>query len=187
MPWSEAAAIALAAVVALILGFGPAQGRSTDDVQTAAIKVAFVYNFAKFASWPSGRFRRPTDAVNFCVQRGDLRLEALESLRNKQIGERPVHVAQFNWGESVEACHLVFASAFSSLAELRAVLLVARRDGVLVVSDLPDFAALGGHIGFVEDRGRLRFQVNLRSVTAADLKLSSQLLQLAEIVGPARE
>ena len=140
----------------------------------------------RFASWPLGRFRGLEDALNLCVQRGDLRLEALQSLQGKQIGDRPVDVTIVHRGDAVGTCHLLFASSFASIEALQGLLALARRDGILMVSDLPEFASLGGHIGLVEDRGRLRFQINLRSLTDADLKLSSQLLNLAEIVGPVR-
>ena len=185
MLW-RAVALASAAAIVLFVTGATAAARSGDDVKTSAIKVAFVYNFAKFASWPPGRFRQASDAVRFCIQRGDLHPDAVRPLEDKQIGERPIRTAMVGPQDPVGACHVLFLSATPSAAALAKTLEIARQDGILIVSDMPDFALLGGHIGLLEDRGRLRFQVNLSSVTDADLKLSSQLLQLAEIVGPSR-
>lgn len=182
----RAGALAAAAVIALFVTGASAAARTGDDVKISAIKVAFVYNFAKFASWPPGRFKRPSEEVLFCVQHGGLHPEAVQPLETKQIGERPIRIAMIRPQDPVGACHVLFLSVAPSVEALATTLAMARKDGVLIVSDMPDFALLGGHIGLVEDRGRLRFQVNLNSVTEADLKLSSQLLQLAEIVGPAR-
>jgi hypothetical protein len=81
----------------------------------------------------------------------------------------------------------LFASAFQSEPSLRALLVAATLNGVLVVSDMPGFAVLGGHIGLVEDSNRLRFQVNLEAALKTGLKLSSKFLQLAEIVGPVTQ
>lgn len=182
----RAGALVAAAVIVLFVTGASAAARSGDDVKTSAIKVAFVYNFAKFASWPPGRFKQPSQEVLFCVQHGGLHPEAVQSLADKQIGERPIRIAMIRPQDPVGACHVLFLSVIPSAEALATTLAMARKDGVLIVSDMPDFALLGGHIGLVEDRGRLRFQVNLNSVTEADLKLSSQLLQLAEIVGPSR-
>jgi hypothetical protein len=87
----------------------------------------------------------------------------------------------------VDACHIFFSSEFASGGSLRDALATASRYAVLMVSDMPGFASLGGHIGLVQDHNRLRFQVNLESVTRTGVKLSSKLLQLAEIVGPASQ
>lgn len=180
-------AIPLVAVLfAIGVASGPAAARPDDGAKAAAIKAAFMYNFAKFASWPPFRFKRPGDAVILCVQRGDLHWEALESIQDKQIGDRPIRISLLQWGDPIDGCHVLFASAFASTGDFDSILQAARRGAILLVSDQPEFAKQGGHIGLVEDKGRLRFQVNLRSVAEADLKLSSQLLQLAEIVGASR-
>lgn len=173
----------------LLIGFGSAtaHSRSTDDFKTAAIKVAFVYNFAKFTTWPPDRFRSPSEPMRFCVQRGDLDPEALRALEQKQVGDRLVRIETVDPGAAIGTCHILFASAFQSEPSLRALLVAATLNGVLVVSDMPGFAVLGGHIGLVEDSNRLRFQVNLEAALKTGLKLSSKFLQLAEIVGPVTQ
>lgn len=170
-----------------ILGPAAAEAHPADEITTAAVKAAFIYNFAKFTSWPAGRLQSPSEPIHLCVQGGDLDRRALSPLEKKRIGERQVRIEVLLAGASIEGCHIFFASGFASEPALREALNVAQRHGVLMVSDLPDFAALGGHIGLVQDRNRLRFQVNLNSVVQTDLRLSSKLLHLAEIVGPARK
>ncbi|MEO8076517.1 MAG: YfiR family protein, partial [Acidobacteriota bacterium] len=50
------------------------------------------------------------------------------------------------------------------------------------VSDLADFAAMGGTAHLFPENGRLRFAVNVESAQRAGLHLRSQLLALARIV-----
>jgi len=168
------------------LSITAARADPADDPKEAAVKVAFVYNFAKFAVWPEGRFRSATDPVVLCTQRGDLDRSALRTIDGRRIGDRPVRIEIIDPGAAVDACHIFFASGFMSDAALRDVLALAQRRAVLLVSDIPGFAGIGGHIGLVEDRKRLRFQVNLRATTRAGVKLSSQLLQLAEVIDAVR-
>jgi len=166
---------------------GGAAAHSDDDPKAAAVKVAFVYNFAKFTSWPTRRFPTPSGPVVLCVRRNDLDWHALRPLTEKRIGDHPIRVKVLDTDAPVDACHIFFSTEFGSAASLRDALARARQYAVLMVSDMPGFAAAGGHIGLVQDRNRLRFQVNLDSVTRTGVKLSSKLLQLAEIVGPASQ
>jgi hypothetical protein len=179
--------VATCLMLLVVLGSTAAHSRSTDDFKTAAIKVAFVYNFAKFTTWPPDRFRSPSEPMRFCVQRGDLDPEALRALEQKQVGDRLVRIETMNPGAAIGGCHILFASGFQSEPSLRALLVAATLNGVLLVSNMPGFAVLGGHIGLVEDSNRLRFQVNLDATLKTGLKLSSKFLQLAEIVGPVTQ
>lgn len=181
------ATMALTLLLTTILGTVAARADATDDLTTASVKAAFIYNFAKFAIWPTDRLEASAGAIGLCVQGGDLDRRALSPLEEKRIDDRPVRVEILAPGAPIDGCHVFFASRFQSETDLRRILVVARSRAVLMVSDSPGFAAQGGHIGLVEDRSRLRFQVNLPAVSEAGVKLSSKLLQLAEIVGPVRE
>ena len=175
-------AVALALAASLICG--GARAAPTDDIETAAIKAAFVYNFAKFASWPSHRFKTPTTPIQVCIQRHDLNIAAARQLESKQVGGRSLRITVVRPGDSIAGCHILFTSVVLVETGLDKLFADARQNSVLLVSDMPDFARAGGHIGLIEDRGRLRFQVNLSAAAQSGLKLSSKLLQLAEIVGP---
>jgi hypothetical protein len=181
-PVLGAAVVALASLRAM-----GAVAHPDDDPKAAAVKAAFVYNFAKFATWPARRFLSPSAPVILCVRGGDLEWRALRPLTEKQIGEHPVEVRVLDADVPVDACHIFFSSEFASGGSLRDALATASRYAVLMVSDMPGVASLGGQIGLVQDHNRLRFQVNLDSVTRTGVKLSSKLLQLAEIVGPASQ
>lgn len=186
-PWIVALLGALIALPAIDFSAAAASANPADDARGAAVKVAFVYNFAKFAEWPDGRFRSAGDPVVLCTQRDDLDASALLAIAGRPVGTHPVRIEILDPGMPIAACHIFFASRFASDSELQDVIALARRTAILLVSDSPGFAGRGGHIGLVEDRNRLRFQVNLLAVMDAGMRLSSKLLQLAEIVGGRRE
>jgi hypothetical protein len=56
------------------------------------------------------------------------------------------------------------------------------RPGVLTVSEQPGFAEAGTALNFVVVNNRLKFEANLKAISAAGLKAGSQLLKLAIIV-----
>src|SRR5467141_3807781 len=82
--------LAWLAVAALPPASGPARAQDVD--REAALKAAFVYNFAKFTEWPAGRFRSASDPVLFCVGPGSRLRDALAVLPDKLVGTHPVRV-----------------------------------------------------------------------------------------------
>jgi hypothetical protein len=58
--------------------------------------------------------------------------------------------------------------------------------GVLTVGDFDQFAERGGMIQLIKEGNKFRFAINVDAVNASRLRISSKLLQLAELVrGPA--
>ncbi|QTN43746.1 YfiR family protein [Marinobacter salsuginis] len=55
----------------------------------------------------------------------------------------------------------------------------ARQQGILTVSDLPEFVRKGGMVGYVKQGNVIRFEINLKAATDAGLTINSRLLELA--------
>jgi hypothetical protein len=53
---------------------------------------------------------------------------------------------------------------------------------ILTVSDIDDFAEVGGVIGLVTRNGRVQFNVNIRAARNAGLSISAELMGLAHQV-----
>ena len=65
---------------------------------------------------------------------------------------------------------------------LRAILDYLRDRPILTIADMPNFARAGGIISLKTVEDRIRFDINVDAANAADLKLSSKLLRLGNIV-----
>jgi len=169
----------LTAAAALLCCGVPAAAQE-EAVREAAVKAAFVYNFAKFTEWPAGRFRSETEPVTFCVGAASPMRDAIASLAGKTLEARPVRIATVSDSADPQACHLLFVD--DSLPRLRH-LAETDLNGVLTVSDLPNFARAGGAIGFVSSGAQLRFQINLTAAQRRGITFSSKLLRLAELIG----
>jgi hypothetical protein len=74
----------------------------------------------------------------------------------------------------------------SELAHLPRILQQIRGTGVLTVSDIEDFARKGGIVGFFNQGGRVRLEINAVLARQAGLKLSAKLLEISRIVGEGR-
>lgn len=147
----------------------------------AALKAAFLYNFAKFTDWPSDRFRSPNDPIVFCVGATSKLRDALAVLPDKLVDTHPVRVTAIAEEASARSCHVLFVD--DSLPPTLRRIAESALYGVLTVSDLPNFARMGGDIGFFFASNQLRFQINLETARRGGIGFSSKLLRLADVIG----
>lgn len=170
------------------------------------LKAAFLYNFMKFVEWPDNSSRsdnsgQPPKPFVLCVLGEDSLKAPLNSLADKTIKDRPVKVLFIDSFETVKkknreatvedyldqlqktivSCHLLFVGA-AEKERLAEILKLSEKKPILTVSDISNFASLGGVIEFVTENNKMRFDINLISAEAKTLKISSQLLQLARKV-----
>ncbi len=149
------------------------------------IKAAFLYNFAKFAEWPSSAFSSPKQPLNICVFGRDPFGRALDdALLGKAIGDHPASLVHAHQLPELVGCHIIFVSA-AETPRLAEILGSLRGHNVLVVGETEGFASAGGAIQLVLDENRVRFVINPDATNRAGLKISSKLLALAIIVHDA--
>ncbi len=161
-------------------------GNSTRTAQAGStpmplVKATLLYNFTRFTDWPAGALAGPASALVVCLLGDDAIAGALESLAGKQTRGRRLGVRRVTNSQEVVGCHLLFIgdAEQGNLAVLFAALGEAP---VLTVAERPDFARIGGIIGLrTQADGHIGFEINLGNASRVGLKLSSKLLDLAEI------
>ena len=145
------------------------------------IKAAFLYNFAKFTEWPAGSFPDSAAPLDVCVFGEDPFGGALESIAGKTIRGRRVAVHRVASIEAAAACHLLFISD-SEATRLAGILDSQRGRPVLTIAEMPGFSRSGGIINLTTNPDhRIRFEINVGIARRVGLRLSSKLLNLAEI------
>lgn len=172
------------------------------------LKAAFLYNFMKFVEWPNspsnpqdGNSEAKKEPVVVCVLGEDYLKDPLNSLSDKTIKDRPAKIIFIDSFETVKkknsdaavedyleemqktvaSCHLLFVGA-AEKERLAEILKLSEKKPILTVSDIGNFAGVGGVIEFVTENNKMRFDINMVSAEAKKLKISSQLLQLARKV-----
>ncbi len=160
----------------MLLGLQPAVA---DTVTEDEVKLALVYNMTRFVSWPEADSDEPFD---LCLA-GETAYEiALENLRGRKIGERDIRVSLLQGEtETAASCDLVYVT-HDEAGHTPA--LVERYHGlpVLMVSDAPDFIEEGGMVALSFDDGRVGMTINVAAYESVGLTVSSQLLELAQVV-----
>ena len=165
--------IALAASLALVSATLPAQ--DTDSLELK-VKAAFLYNFARLATWPPDKLAGGAP-LRVCVAERDPVAPFLrEALAGKAIDGHPLVLEFPADTDGWERCHLAYGLApwLRGLPE----------HGVLTVHEAPAAAPDGVIRLYLEER-KLRFEVNETAVARDGVRLSSRLMSLATVVRSA--
>jgi hypothetical protein len=85
----------------------------------------------------------------------------------------------------LSACDVLLIGDSES-GRLPEVIAAVADDPVLTVSELPEFAELGGMVCLRKVDNKLRFDVNVAAARRAGIALAVDVLQLADIIGDDR-
>ena len=156
-----------------------ASAQTIDEYQ---VKAAFLYNFAKFVEWPALTFKTDKDPLRICVLGQNPFGNALvETVGGKTVVGRPFSVSDISDVSQGANCQILFIGS-SERKSLRAIFAELRTMGVLTVGETEEFATQGGIVNFRLEDGRVRLEINIEAAGQAKLRISSKVLNLAQIV-----
>ena len=151
------------------------------------VKAVFLFNFSRFVEWPSSAFPAPDAPFVIGVLGHDPFGSELDAAtRGETVNGRPLVVRRLrDVGEAAD-CQILFMHR-SEAARMNEVLATLDRRSTLTVSDLEEAGQRGAMIALVTENNRIRLRVNVGSVRAAHLTISSKLLRSAEIIDAPTE
>ena len=146
------------------------------------VKAAYLFNFLKFVEWPDDPFADTHGHwVIGIIGDNPFGDELTQIVSGKTVQGHELQVRQFQPGEDLHACHVLFISA-SEKKHLPSMLAALDGSSVLTVADMDHFIASGGMIQFVMEEKRVRFGIDVGASSRARLKVSAKLLSLARTV-----
>jgi len=146
------------------------------------VQAAFLFNFAKFVTWPDESFQHSGDSLIIGVL-GEDQFGAIleETIRDKTVMGKKLAVKRFVRIQDAAHCHILFLGT-SEESRLSQMMTALEKTNILTVSDMEQFAEQGGMVAFTVEDQKVRFNVNVGALERAGLKMGSQLLKLARIV-----
>jgi hypothetical protein len=174
-----AVAAGLALVSALASGSACAGQLPATSTPEAQIKAGIVFNLAQVVSWPDSA--ATTTAFGIGVIGHDDSDPALFSLANKTVRGRGLALRDTLSPAAFGEVQIVYISR-SQATSLGSLLATLAGRPVLTVSELDGFCEQGGMVQMRRERNRVQLRVNREAAERAGLRLSSQLLKVAEIV-----
>ncbi len=167
---------ALIICVSLLFLIAPINAMSKEKKDETVIKAALIYNISRFVQWSKTALPEGSPFI-ICVVGRTAVGDALNAYVNKNIKKHPIKIKHdISLGETSN-CNTIFIP-YSKRFDLEEVLSHAS-EGVLTVSDIPEFEDKGGMVALIKIRNKIRFSVNLVHTNKNKLKVSSKLLRLA--------
>ncbi|WP_178377059.1 YfiR family protein [Chryseolinea serpens] len=171
-------------LVAVLLSFGASAPRQDEITKEYQVKAVFLYNFTQFIEWPPDAFAQPDAPLVIGILGPDPFGKYLdETVQGEKIDGHPLVVQRFHTLAEIAHCQILFVNR-DEKSEWKQIFDYAKAQHVLTVGDVTNFSKQGGMIRFFPEDNKIRIRINLTSVKNAELKVSSKLLRLAEIVEP---
>jgi hypothetical protein len=161
----------------LLIGFA-LSSKAQDNPTEFQLKAAFLFNFAKFVTWPDAKL--PTNAPIIIGVLGEdpFGPDLEKIINNKMAAGHPIESKRYvNMADAREA-HILYISE-SERRRVAQILNALKGGNVLTVSDIDNFCDSGGIVNFRVIADKVRFEISTQAAEEQALKISSRLLTVA--------
>lgn len=171
--------------IGLILGLGfSSRLRAAESAPSEAqVKAAFLLNFPKYVEWPATAFSQTNSPIVVAILDADSVASEFSSMsKGRMVDGRPIRFQRITSLEQCRGCHILFVGS-GQTRKLPDLLPRLREWNILMVGESDDFLSVGGMINLALRERQVVLEVNLDSIRAGGLKVSSKLLALAAVKG----
>jgi hypothetical protein len=147
-----------------------------------SVRAVFLYNLTQFVDWPPAAFQNArTPLVVGILGENPFGRHLEEAIEGEKNNGRPLVIRNFTTEEEIENCHVLFIN-LPEVSQTSQVLEKIEGRSILTVSDHAGFLEAGGMVQLVQADNKIHFQINPDAASEADLKVSSKLLRVAEVI-----
>ena len=145
------------------------------------LKVAYLYNIAKFTRWPERTWTKQSDPFYFCFYGDNGVTDELLTLQKREINDHLITLLKPESTLDFQRCNAFYIQT-DKRHLYRYLLSLIDQKKVLVITDESPFFDYGGLMNLVEVKQRIRFQINKKQLDNSQLKFSSKLLKLGILI-----
>lgn len=152
----------------------------TQDKDEYEVKAAFIYNFTKYITWEDSKFEKASSFKIGIYKDSPIESYLVKLIENKKVSNKKIEIVKINSLEEIDALQLVFVPSKTITKEFKEISADEDLKSSLIVSEKQGRLNLGAGINFLLVTNRIKFEINLNNIKNNKLKVSSQLLKLAE-------
>jgi hypothetical protein len=145
------------------------------------LKAAYIWNFIDFINWRDlGSDKLPSE-IRICIDGSNDFVEFFRQLvGNRRVGklQHSVEVLQL---KAARKCELIYVRDAKKTTALKLVGAQSLDDNTVIVADTSSIYFPGASIMFYQENKKLRFEVDLKRISALNVDISSELLKLARV------
>jgi hypothetical protein len=157
---------------------GQAAAAELNSASEEDVSAAFIYNFARFVTWPPGTFRSDEAQIRVGFLSATSLAKAFAAhVDGLDIAGRKLTAVRLSNAEEAAACHVVFVG---DLSQGPAVIRATSGKAVLTVGESNAFLTQGGMIALLREGSRMQFDVRPDALTGSGLHADAKLLHSAK-------
>ncbi len=178
------ASLALRLVLSLTIALCFATPATAATPNEHDLKVAYLYNFTRYISWPAEALNGDNnDFVIGVIGENPFGTTLDRLAKKKKAKKRRIVVKYFKSLADYESCHLLFVSSATDPQTRAAIIRQTRNQPVLLVGETEGYGEAGSTINFVllQD-GSINIEINIDAMNRRKMQANALLLKLATVV-----
>jgi hypothetical protein len=167
----------------ILLLLGAASGLGADvSFSEYQVKALFLFNFAKYVDWPAEAFSSGTSPIIIGIVGQDNFADNLKhAVEGKSINGRSIVIKHIASDAELGGCHVLFISS-SENSRFEAILGKTSTLPVLTVSEREQSSRKSAIVNFILAEKKVRLEIDLDAARQTNLRISSKLLRVADLV-----
>lgn len=157
-------------IIAILWALGCA---TSNAQQTSRLQALYLFNFAKNTSWSASDADKPLTLVVVGDKAVAKDLKAIS--KNKQVGGRPVEIAEMASAQGIQGADIVFLGGAKS-AQIETLVSEQAANKVLIVSATEGQCAKGACIAFELNKGKFTYTISEANIKSHGLSVSRVLI-----------
>jgi len=163
-----------------ILFFGSVTAQAQDkNYSESKIKTALIYNILHFVEWSS------KDLVICVYDPNEDYVSSFKAVPSSTKSGKHLDIKLVHSNDSFQLqnnCHVAFITSEVSDKNTREILSDAKIHHILTIGETSQFIKQGGMVNFIRKDLNIKFEINAFAAEQVDLKISSQVLRIADRV-----
>jgi len=142
-----------------------------------SVRAAFVYNLTKYVTWPQPKQNLVIGVI------GDERTGTTlkQMLDQQSSGGQKVRVLLNPPDSELATCNIVYISS-SETVKTGNILSGISKMPILTIGESDHFVRNGGIVGLIRSQDQIQIEVNVDALQLAGLKMSSRVLNIANVI-----
>lgn len=152
---------------------------NTEQPADYTVKAAYIFSFLKFIDWPESAPAKSDSSLIICSLGTSPLNYAVKALTGRAFRKRTLDVKEVHLSDDLSTCNVIVSDGVHP-DQITPVFKKLDQQPILTVGESPNFARDLGVIGFTIIDERVKLEINLVRAKNKNIKLSAQLLEVAE-------
>jgi hypothetical protein len=154
-------------------------GKTVMGQSQEKVYASMILNFSRGIQWPMAS--NDETFIIGVVEYPPLATELSLATEIAKVSGKKVEIREFAYAEDIEKCHVLFVPAYKA-KQIPKVMETLGGKPTLIITNKTDYARKTGGINLVLVDGKLKYEINCKSIEKRGMKISSSVKSMGIVV-----